>query len=232
MERVDLSPEASVPCDRLYALALANTEFDPENPQFLRKIHFLMLMRDEQLALLDTEFIEDGHRLIIRKAGVQLLNASLLSREGREEVAVFFENFMGAKLKGRPRVVTAEGHMFADVSKQNLSMINLDSVRDLESKTGLSIDPNRFRGNLIVEGLGAWKEFDLVGQSIEIGEVTFAVTKRIDRCAATNVNLETAERDMNIPLQIRKNYGHIDCGVYVDVIKGGTLTVGDTIQAL
>tara|TARA_R110002096_G_scaffold382545_2_gene576432 strand:- start:573 stop:1328 length:756 start_codon:yes stop_codon:yes gene_type:complete len=230
LETVELEPGKPISGDRLYAIALAGTEFSSKKPAFLRKIHFLMLMRDEQLAALNCTFCEDGHRLMISRDGEQLFDESLKNRSGAEAIAAFFERFMEGKLKGRPRLVTADGHMFADVPEQNLSLINLDSVQDIEEKTGLKIDPKRFRGNLLVEGIGAWKEFDLVGQDLKIGDVTFAVSKRIDRCAATNVNLETAERDMNLPLAIRKVFGHIDCGVYVDVTVGGQLNIGDKIQ--
>lgn len=229
---VELMHGKPIPGDRMYAIALANTEFSSEKPTYLRKTNFLMLMRDEKLAKLKCTFDEGGHRLRIVYDDEEVLDESLKTPTGAHAIAVFFESFMEGKLKGQPKLVTAEGHMFADVPEQNLSLINLDTVRDIEQKTGLKIDPNRFRGNLLVDGMGAWKEFELVGQDLKIGEVTFTVSKRIDRCAATNVNLETAERDMNLPLAIRKAFGHIDCGVYVDVTIGGQLNIGDKIQVL
>jgi MOSC domain-containing protein YiiM len=53
---------------------------------------------------------------------------------------------------------------------------------------------------------------------------------RTRRCAATNVNPETAMRDMNIPATLQKTWGHADLGVYARVITGGTLRPGDEIQ--
>ncbi|MFC3053318.1 MOSC domain-containing protein [Kordiimonas pumila] len=229
LEQVTLIENTCLPYDRMYALALADTEFDPENPVFLPKRHFLMLMRDEKLAELETVFSEEGHILTIKKDGVELLTAALDAPGGEAALADFFYDFMGGSLKGKPRLVKAPGHMFADVPQKNLTIINLDTVKDIEAKTGLTIDPRRFRSNLYVEGIGAWREFDLIDQSFTIGDVTFSALSRVDRCAATNVNPDTAERDMNLPLQIRKNYGHLDCGIYVDVIKGGMLKKGDTI---
>jgi len=231
MPEVKLAAGKPVPCDRQYAIALSDTEFDAENPVHLSKTKFVMLMRDTKLAEINTEFVEDGHRLVVRsKAGDVLLDVKLQDADDNEKLGSFFLEFIGKPLKAAPRVVTSEGHMFADVPQQNLSLINIDSVRDIEEKTGLKIDPKRFRGNLYVEGIGAWKEFELVDQTFTIGDVTFKAVGRIDRCAAVNVNLDTAERDMNIPLQIRKNYGHLDCGVYLDVVKGGVLKEGDTIS--
>ena len=53
---------------------------------------------------------------------------------------------------------------------------------------------------------------------------------RIDRCAATNVNPASGDVDMNIPLSLRKGFGHIDCGVHAKVIMGGTIRPGDSIE--
>ena len=229
MGSVALEPGKPVPFDRKYALALADTVFDPAKPEYLQKHKFLMLMRHEKLAQLTVEFVEENHQLVIRKDDEVLLDVSLLDADGAAKLGQFYETFMDGTLSGTPRLVSADGHMFADVPEQNLSLINLDSVRDLEQRTGLSIDPRRFRGNLYVKGIGAWAEFDLVGQEFRIGDLTFKGSGRIDRCAAVNVNLQTAERDMNLPLQIRKNFGHLDCGIYVDVVEGGQLNTGDAI---
>ena len=61
------------------------------------------------------------------------------------------------------------------------------------------------------------------------GEVRFACAERIDRCAATNVDPASGARDLNIPLALRKAYGHIDCGVLLGVTRGGALEVGQAI---
>jgi MOSC domain-containing protein YiiM len=49
------------------------------------------------------------------------------------------------------------------------------------------------------------------------------------RCAAVNVDPETAARDLNIPQALMRRLGHADCGVYAEVIAGGTIGTGDTI---
>jgi MOSC domain-containing protein YiiM len=56
------------------------------------------------------------------------------------------------------------------------------------------------------------------------------VVKRIVRCAATNVDPETAARDLNIPQTLMRSYGHADCGVYAEVIADGEIAVGDEIM--
>jgi uncharacterized protein len=53
--------------------------------------------------------------------------------------------------------------------------------------------------------------------------------KRIVRCAAVNVDPDSAERDLEIPQALQRRLGHGDCGIYAEVIAGGTIAVGDAI---
>src|SRR5205085_5939434 len=105
------------------------------------------------------------------------------------------------------------------------------SLRELARHTGAPVHPLRFRGNLYVDGLPAWAEFDWVGKPVSGGSARFEAVARIDRCAATNVNPDTAERDMKIPRTLVDTYGHPDCGIYLRVTAGGTMKAGDTIGA-
>ena len=57
------------------------------------------------------------------------------------------------------------------------------------------------------------------------------MVKRIVRCAAVNVDPDTAERDLAIPQALMRRLGHGDCGIYAEVIAGGTIAVGDAIAA-
>ena len=55
------------------------------------------------------------------------------------------------------------------------------------------------------------------------------VFRRTQRCAATNVNPETAHRDVNIPHEIKNHFGHLDLGVYAKVKKTGIISVNDEL---
>ncbi|MGH6943623.1 MAG: MOSC domain-containing protein, partial [Geminicoccaceae bacterium] len=92
------------------------------------------------------------------------------------------------------------------------------------------VDPVRFRANLYIAGLPAWAELDWVGGGLAAGDVRFEVTKRIDRCAATNVDPATGIRDLNVPQALRQHYGHIDCGLLLRVTRGGRIAIGQSIE--
>jgi uncharacterized protein len=53
--------------------------------------------------------------------------------------------------------------------------------------------------------------------------------KRIVRCAATNVEPGTGIRDLQIPKTLMQVFGHMDCGIYAEVVTGGEIAAGDAI---
>jgi uncharacterized protein YcbX len=225
-----LAPGATLRCDRAYAIENGPSGFDAADPQYLPKQRFLMLMRNERLAKLETRFEDATDTLVINQNGREVVRGRLDSTAGREAVEAFFAQFCAGELNGPPKVLRAAGHSFSDVAKKVVSIINLASVKAIEAAIGAPVDPLRFRGNIYVAGWPAWREFDLLGRQIAIGTGAKAtVVKRIVRCAATNVDPKTGMRDLNIPAALMQTFGHADCGVYAEVIEGGAVAPGDEI---
>jgi uncharacterized protein len=169
--------------------------------------------------------------LTVDHDGRREVDADLQSAAGPDALERFFEAFMGGG-QGRPRLVSGPGHMFTDNPTKYVSLINLATVADLEREIGRPVDALRFRANLYVEGLPAWEEFDWLNREVGAGDARFRTAERIDRCAATNVDPASGARDLDIPLTLRRSYGHIDCGVLLRVARGGELEVGQTIAPL
>jgi uncharacterized protein len=94
---------------------------------------------------------------------------------------------------------------------------------------GTPVDPLRFRANLYFEGAAAWTEHDWIGAEITIGAARLRVISPITRCAATQVNPVTAERDLDIVAALGRAFGHINMGVYAEVVAGGEIAVGDAL---
>ncbi len=230
LDSVELTPGRGVPFDRRFALARASTRIDPDNPEWLPKTSFLMLMRNARLATLTTRFDEAAGTLSVLRDGKKLAGGNITTPVGRALIEDFFSAYMQAEAGGKPRLVESPGeHMFSDHKNAVLSLINLASVRDLERVAGQEIDPVRFRGNVQIEGAEPWAEFGWLGREITIGGARLRVTQRIDRCAAINVDPATGERDMNLVKALKSGFGNIDMGVYARVIEGGTIRPGDEI---
>jgi uncharacterized protein len=229
LEKVALDPGEMLPADRRYAIENGPSGFDPAAPAWLSKPHFLMLMRDQWLAALHTHFEDANHTLTIRRNGEILAKGDLETAAGRTAIEQFFANAYASDIKGPPKILTSPGHRFSDVARKVVSIINLGSLRAIETMVDAPVHPLRFRANLYVRGWPAWHEFELVGQTLAIGGARLKVVKRITRCAAVNVDPNTATRDLGIPQALMRRLGHAECGIYAEVIHGGTIGVGDAI---
>jgi uncharacterized protein len=229
LPRVTLGAGQTLPADRRYAIENGPSGFDPLAPAWLPKTHYLMLMRNERLAGLRTHFEDQTHFLTIRENETVVARGDLETAEGRAAIETFFTANFARELKGSPKVLSGGGHSFSDVAKKVVSIINLGSVAAIENMLGLPVHPLRFRANLYVSGWPAWHEFELLGRTLEIGNARLKVVKRIVRCAAVNVDPESAVRDLDIPPTLMRRLGHADCGIYAEVIAGGTVSVGDAI---
>jgi uncharacterized protein YcbX len=230
LPRTRLEAGQTVPADRLYAIENGPCGFDPAAPAYFPKIRFLMLMRNERLAALRTDYDEESHTLTIHLESREATRGDLRTAEGRAAIERFFASYCADELRGAPKVLFGEGHSFSDVAKKVVSIINLASVAAVEDAAGSPVNPLRFRGNIYVEGWPAWREFDLIGRELAVGGARVRVVKRIVRCAATEVDPDTGIRDLNIPRTLMQSFGHADCGVYAEVVAAGDVAIGDPLD--
>jgi uncharacterized protein YcbX len=165
------------------------------------------------------------------------LEASLTEPAGCRRIARFFDDFLGGEVERPLRVLEAPGHAFADArpkpnaaTDKYVSLINLGSMRDLEGKIGVALDPIRFRANVHFDGPPAWREQDWMEREIKIGGARLRVIAPITRCAATEVNPATAERDISMVAELMRHFGHNVMGIYAEVVGAGDIAVGDIIS--
>lgn len=232
LDRAELLAGQTLKSDRRYAIENGPSGFDPAEPKWLSKPHFLMLQRDEWLAPLCTHFDDASHVLTIRRGGEVAAAGNLETKEGRTAIEQFFATGYAGEIKGPPKILTSPGHSFSDVARKVVSIINLASVRAIEGMVDHAVHPLRFRANLYVEGWPAWHEFEQLDRTLAIGDVRLKVVKRIVRCAAVNVDPGTGARDLSIPHTLLRRFGHADCGIYAEVIDGGSISTGDEIMAI
>ncbi|WP_210255227.1 MOSC domain-containing protein [Ancylobacter pratisalsi] len=232
LEVVDLEAGKYFPGDRLYAIENGPSGFMPEAPAFQPKIKFLMLMRNERLAALNARFDDATHELVIMHEGTEAVRGRLDTEAGRVAIEAFFQRYSRYELRGAPKVLEAPPQFrFVDTTDGYVSLINLASCAALGEIIGAPVDPLRFRANLYLDGMEPWEEFDLVGHTIEVGNhVRLKVTKRIFRCAATNVDPSTARRDMDVPGTLMRTFGHTDCGIFAEIEQGGLIAQGDEVR--
>jgi uncharacterized protein YcbX len=231
LTEVALSPGEGFPFDRVWAVENGPSGFDPTAPAFVPKQKFTVLASLPRVAAATTRYDEAEGVLHARAEGLAPFAGRLDVAEGREAFAAWVAELLGEEARGPLKMIAAPAtHRFTDHPQGQVSVINLASVRDLEARLGVEIDPLRFRANLYVEGWPAWVENDWADQTLTLGGVSASMLKPIVRCAATHVNLKTAERDLEVTKALFDHYGHMHCGIYLQVTSPGRLTLGDVCQ--
>ena len=204
LESVTLAPGQGFPCDRLFGFARPQSGFDPANPTPLKKAKFYMLARDASLAMLGTDYNS--------KTGILSMSTSdnteefdITNAEGRHNASQFLKSYLRLPDDETPHLYEASPHRFTDVSvistemMNAVSIINTDSVSEFSKVIGQDVDPRRFRGNIQISGLSPFSELEMLGQQIAVGPIRLEIVKRTQRCPATEVNLDTGERDLKTP---------------------------------
>ncbi|MCR3722914.1 MULTISPECIES: MOSC domain-containing protein [Prauserella salsuginis group] len=231
---VPLEPGRGVPYDRAFALARPDGDYTPGLTEPLPKTQFFMLARDASLAGYRTRFDPETGVLQADRDGRTVLEATLTTDDGAAAVTTFFAEALG--LSTPPALARVDGRRFTDVSvisdsmMNAVSLVNLASVRALGERLGTELDPRRFRANIYYDGLPAFSERDLVGEEITVGGLRLRGVLPTKRCAATQVNPDTAERDIDLPRRLHREFGHNEMGMYAEVVTGGTVRPGDPLD--
>ena len=230
LESIRLLPGQTLAHDRAWAIENGPSPFDPQAPGHVKKKHFLMLAGQAELARVACAFDTHSCEFRCNFPEGKAISVTLDRPETHAPLFAHLEDLLGGQGRGPLRMVHAPGQAMTDIPQKQISLINLASVRDLEAKTGHAIDPLRFRGNLLIDGLPAWSELDRIGQEIRVGGVPMKVESRSGRCAATSVNLETGQRDIDLPKALFEHYGHTHCGLYLTVLDAGEVRCGAPVS--
>ncbi|MEU5397721.1 MOSC domain-containing protein [Streptomyces sp. NPDC005963] len=239
LSAVTLTPGSGLPMDRVCGLLNGEVAATVEDG-WIASSAFLRLVRNAELARYRVALVEegpagagslcisapDGRSVEIRTGLDGSPDATELKKANAELAEWFSAGQLGPVQLTRPKAPVWDWPYAA------LSLINLDSLDDMATVSGVAVDPRRFRANLYVSGLGAWREFALVGHRIRIGEAELEVVQTTDRCRATTVDPNTGRRNLNVPVLLASRYGHMCCGVYARVVRGGTIAPGDALTDL
>jgi uncharacterized protein YcbX len=231
LDHADLALGDYFPCDRMYAVENGPSGFDPDAPAFVSKQKFTVLAAIPRVAQARTAYDAPSATFRATAPGQAAFEGRLDAPDGRLAFAAWLKTLLGDEAHDELKVVLAPGHRFTDHPLGHVSILNLASLRDLESKIGKPLDPLRFRANIYVEGWPAWAENGWAGRDLMVGFARAKVFKPIVRCAATHVDPATAELDTDVVKALFDNYGHMFCGIYVHVTDGGRVCVGDACTA-
>ena len=114
--------------------------------------------------------------------------------------------------------------------KNSISLLNINSIKDFESKIDRKIETSIFRGNLYFDGIEAWQERNWIGKMLKINNITFKVEKNIPRCVAINLKPKSDDNSFNLLKILKQTYNHFDMGIYLTPLEDGEINLLDKIE--
>jgi uncharacterized protein YcbX len=230
LDAVALEAGRPVPWDRVWAVRHGQAEWTggwAPSGTFVNQTHV------PRLAQIKVAFDEGSGLLTLRHPD----RPDLAVEPGTAEGAAALTEWVAPLTEGTPRqgpfgVCRAQGVQFTDFEETHVSIGSVASRRALEEIAGLALEPIRFRMNIWLDGLEPWEDLELVGREIEVGAARLRVIARDARCNATAANPETGQRDAPVPALLKRTFGHMDFGVYAQVLAGGRVARGDAARAL
>ena len=115
-----------------------------------------------------------------------------------------------------------------------ISLISIQTTRQLSGEVGVELDKRRFRANVYVDlaECAGFAEDAWVGRKLRIGGKTeIAVLKRDGRCKMITLDPDTAEANPEVMRQVTKAHDGM-AGVYGAVLIEGVVRPGDAITLL
>ena len=111
-----------------------------------------------------------------------------------------------------------------------VSVLTTATVAELHEKHGATINPRRFRANILVESDA--REGDWAGRRLRLGAREDAAALQMadlaPRCAMVTIDPDTAERDPGVLRTVAKAFGNrIAC--YASIARPGRARVGDEV---
>ena len=131
-----------------------------------------------------------------------------------------------------PRLCRLSNGGYTDTQAPWISLGGTASLADFSKVTHTSVDNRRFRLNLIIETQTPFEEFEWAGKHICIGDVELEIIEPVGRCAAINVDPDTADASQNHLRTMLQIYGHTNFGMFARIVKKGTLIQGANMHLI
>ena len=233
-EFATLTPNGYFPNDRHFAISVGHAKTSSANSgTWFPKAHFLQLMLHARAAEYTCNYEVDGskQRLELLQQDKSCLCINPAIEGERKEFEDFIATRFTDQLLGKPRLMKSKNQAYTDQSTPLISIASKASLKAFANATNTFLDNRRFRINIITDSENAFAEAEMIGKTIKCGKALLLVEKPVGRCAAINVDPETACRsNQDYVSFMREYFGHSNLGVFAKVLNGGTIGVGDTLR--
>ena len=117
---------------------------------------------------------------------------------------------------------------FTDEREAYVSLLNRSTVTAIVEATDTSDHPERYRGNLLIEGVHPFEELSWVGSTLQIGKATFEVIEPIVRCRATEFDWHGSRTSDFLDRLDRKLHTDV-CGLFLRSLDASEIVEGDQL---
>jgi uncharacterized protein YcbX len=138
---------------------------------------------------------------------------------------------LGDGLRGETRLTLVRSDR-ALTDCRPVSLISLQTIKQIEEESGAPLDKRRFRANIYLNLITeeGFAEDGLVGRRLRLGaKAEVAVLERDPRCKMISLDPDTGQHDPAILREVARAHG-ADAGVYCAVLVEGIIRVGDLIE--
>ncbi|MBW7922174.1 MAG: MOSC domain-containing protein [Rubellimicrobium sp.] len=220
------------PWDRIWAVRHDRSRIDPAAPVWGPKADFLNGMKLPALAAITARLDEARAEVVLDHPQAGTLRVRPDDRDDARRLLDWLAVLCPADQPQPDAVVRLEGRGMTDTDWPSVSLLNLASNAAVGRAAGQEIAPERWRGNIWIEGAGEWAERDWIGRSLRIGGAVLAVRQPIKRCRLTEANPATGQRDIDMLKLLGDAFGAPHFGIYAEVVQGGDIRPGDAIEVL
>ena len=140
---------------------------------------------------------------------------------------------LGEGLRGENRLTLVRSDR-ALTDCRPLSLISLQTVRQVERELGRPVDKRRFRSNIYLDLASdeGFAEDGLVGRRLRLGpKALVAVLERDPRCKMISLDPDTGEHNPEVLRKVAQAHEAFS-GVYCAVLVEGVLSVGDSVEVV
>jgi uncharacterized protein len=223
---VALAAAATMPWDRVWAIAHEAAKVAPGARDWAACMNFSRGAKSPLLMAIRAEVDEAAGRVRLTHPRQEPIEVDPDDPDDAARLVAWVTPLADPG-RARPAFVVRAARGMTDSAWPSVSVLNPASLAALGERLGKRLAMERFRGNLWLEGLAPFGEFELVGREIRVGEAVLAVREPITRCVATSVDPDTGVSDADTLGGLDAGWGHRDFGVYAEVTRGGRVAVGD-----
>ena len=229
-ESLNVVSDRGIESDRIFAfvqnLDASSIKHLIEDPKSRKLNNFVTLKNSPELN--QYNFTYAKNKLILKKKDEIIISINPFSKNEKKLLCDKINQII-LKDKKLDLLMDEKNPFFDTMPNNSISLINKKSISDFSHKISTNIEFERFRANIYIDGLDAWKERDWIGKTININNINFFVSDEISRCYATNLKPSTDIVTINLPNQLKKTYDHINMGLYIVPQQNGVISKEDKI---